>query len=154
MADAIMAHFETLSSSPASIADIEEDLAFNLSHFCEGMVRSGRKQEAIWLFRRAVDLSRAQSKYVLHSFSSFLSKNGFSLLEAISALQKCVEIDPSFFVAYESLENVKSLIVDRWHFRMLNDHHRNRAYQRAIERAVAKYPNCTVLDIGGGEKQR
>lgn len=50
---------------------------------------------------------------------------------------QALALDPEYWPALESLENVKSLAVDRWHFRMLNHSARNEAYARAIERAVA-----------------
>ncbi|CAN0601909.1 unnamed protein product, partial [Ectocarpus sp. 12 AP-2014] len=49
---------------------------------------------------------------------------------------QALALDPAFWPALESLENVKSLAVDRWHFRMLNHSARNEAYSRAIQRAV------------------
>ncbi|CAN0574387.1 unnamed protein product, partial [Ectocarpus sp. 12 AP-2014] len=59
---------------------------------------------------------------------------------------QALALDPAFWPALESLENVKSLAVDRWHFRMLNHSARNEAYSRAIQRAAG----VTVLDIGTG----
>lgn len=50
---------------------------------------------------------------------------------------QALEYDPVYWPALESLENVKSLAVDRWHYRMLNHSARNEAYSRAIKRAVA-----------------
>lgn len=50
---------------------------------------------------------------------------------------QALALDPGYWPALESLENVKSLAVDRWHFRMLNHSARNEAYSRAIQRAVA-----------------
>ena len=51
--------------------------------------------------------------------------------------------------AEESLQHVLGVAVPRWHFRMLNDSRRNRAYAAAIERAVVR--GCrTVVDIGAG----
>lgn len=56
-------------------------------------------------------------------------------------------------VARASLEAITNRLVQRWHFRMLNDAPRNLAYQRAISRAVAaqsKLGEVHVLDIGAG----
>lgn len=51
--------------------------------------------------------------------------------------------------AYQNLENFKNLIVERWHYRMLNDILRNSMYKMAIEsRIQAGYDQ--VLDIGTG----
>jgi hypothetical protein len=51
---------------------------------------------------------------------------------------------------HESLENMKTLVVDQWHYRMLNDKERNVAYDKAIRRALQLRPGAVVLDIGGG----
>ena len=52
------------------------------------------------------------------------------------------------------MDNVCSSLVERWHFRMLNDGVRNAAFQRAIRRAMdrlqEKSRELVVLDIGTG----
>lgn len=59
-------------------------------------------------------------------------------------------------VCTENCENIKSLIIDRWHFRMLNDKVRNTCYEIGIMRCIADYRSRhngrqpVVLDIGGG----
>lgn len=54
----------------------------------------------------------------------------------MSAPSQALALDPGYWPALESLDNAKSLAVDRWHYRMLNHAARNEAYSRAIERAV------------------
>lgn len=57
-----------------------------------------------------------------------------------------------------SVENVRSNLVDGWHWRMLNDARRNHAFHRALRAAVdsmvqTHYPrreDIRVLDIGCG----
>lgn len=53
-----------------------------------------------------------------------------------------------------NLDNVRHQLVERWHFRMLNDRRRNAAYQAAIAAAVARSDEggarMRVLDIGTG----
>lgn len=54
----------------------------------------------------------------------------------------------------QNLENVCNELVERWHFRMLNDDIRNDRYQKAIGNAIGinecRNPNFRVLDIGTG----
>lgn len=69
--------------------------------------------------------------------------------EAASYFRKALRINPGFVQARENLENLFGHLVERWHFRMLNDQARNQAYRDAIERAV-KAGRSTVLDIGTG----
>lgn len=64
-----------------------------------------------------------------------------------AVVTQALALDPGYWPALESLENVKSLAVDRWHFRMLNHSARNEAYSRAIGRAVA----AATADRGSSE---
>jgi type II protein arginine methyltransferase len=63
--------------------------------------------------------------------------------------RKALRINPGFLQARENLENLFGHLVERWHFRMLNDRNRNKQYERSITQAVKD--GCkTVLDIGTG----
>lgn len=83
---------------------------------------------------------------IYHRF--LLSQN--EIENSISAMNKCIEIEPYHILAREGIENLKGVVVDQWHFRMLNDRRRNEAYESAICRAISKVPDAVVLDIGGG----
>jgi hypothetical protein len=61
-----------------------------------------------------------------------------------------LEADSDYLSAKENLCVLFDRVVNRWHFHMLNDVHRNSTYFRAINSAVRSIPNCTVLDIGSG----
>jgi predicted RNA methylase len=71
-------------------------------------------------------------------------------------MKKLLSLYPTFLPAIESYENIKSNVIDRWHFRMLNDGIRNLYYFHAIQTVIHKYKTvtnidkCIVLDIGGG----
>ena len=64
--------------------------------------------------------------------------------------QVALEADNDYLSAKENLRVLFDRVVNRWHFRMLNDVQRNSTYFRAINRAVRSVPNCAVLDIGSG----
>ena len=74
--------------------------------------------------------------------------------ESLGYLRRAVAGDRLFLKAQENLDNVCSHLVERWHFRMLNDSVRNSAFQRAITRAVDSLEKTAtelvVLDIGTG----
>lgn len=57
-------------------------------------------------------------------------------------------------VAEAALENVRSRVVERWHFAMLNDRGRNVAYAGALDRAVKRLhaagTAAHVMDVGAG----
>lgn len=48
------------------------------------------------------------------------------------------------------MDNVKNQLVERWHFRMLNDVQRNSAFRRAIAGAITTHGFRNILDIGTG----
>lgn len=64
-------------------------------------------------------------------------------------IRKSLALAPDYIPALENLENVCSHLVERWHFRMLNDSKRNRGYRDAIQQAVKK-GHEQILDIGTG----
>ncbi|KAF2905693.1 hypothetical protein ILUMI_00477 [Ignelater luminosus] len=68
---------------------------------------------------------------------------------ALQYLEAAHEIDEEFLLAEKNLQSAKLSILPRWHFRMLNDSKRNRAYYEAISKAITPYYN-KVLDIGAG----
>lgn len=65
-------------------------------------------------------------------------------------LKRALQSQPDFLGAKENLRVLFDRVVNRWHFHMLNDIHRNSSYFRAIHSAVRSIPDCTVLDIGSG----
>ena len=69
--------------------------------------------------------------------------------EAASYFRKVLQLNQNNIMARENLENLYSHLMDRWHFRMLNDHTRNSAYFTAIEKVIANGYN-QILDIGAG----
>ena len=69
--------------------------------------------------------------------------------EAASFFRRSLKLNPRYLGARENLENVCGHLVERWHFRMLNDIRRNQAYRIAIDSTIADGFD-TVLDIGTG----
>lgn len=69
---------------------------------------------------------------------------------ALSSYQQALLADPQLLLAREGLDRCKTMAVERWHFRMLNDGLRNAAFEAALTAAVARRPGCSVLDIGAG----
>lgn len=58
-------------------------------------------------------------------------------------------INPYDYDALEGIDNLKSELIERWHFRMLNDTQRNNNYNEAIKEAINKIKG-PILDIGSG----
>lgn len=82
-------------------------------------------------------------------YSLVLSRLGY-VDEAACCFRRALKIAPGFLGARENLDNVCSHLVERWHFRMLNDIVRNQLYQDALIKAVQQEGHRTVLDIGTG----
>lgn len=73
------------------------------------------------------------------------------MTEACSYFQRAIKCNPGFLPARRNLQGSYNLLVERWHFRMLNDSVRNDAYRAAITRRVLQQgPGSSVLDIGTG----
>lgn len=58
--------------------------------------------------------------------------------------------EPTFLSSFQNLVNLKQQMVERWHFRMLNDTQRNETFKKAICKAVQDKNRQKVLDIGTG----
>jgi type II protein arginine methyltransferase len=67
---------------------------------------------------------------------------------AVRALRRAGEIAPACREVETDLRAVGSHVVPDWHFAMLGDRVRNRAYRDAIDRAVG--PATSVLELGAG----
>lgn len=63
--------------------------------------------------------------------------------------KRALNVNRDYLPAYRNLELTKSLLVERWHFRMLNDLTRNESYEQAILKKIRSGFE-TVLDIGTG----
>ncbi|XP_075212971.1 protein arginine N-methyltransferase 9-like [Lycorma delicatula] len=89
-----------------------------------------------------------ENEEVLSNLGAHLFRLGH-LNEAAYYFEKALKVNSKFLVAHRNLQAVSNLLVERWHFRMLNDSHRNEAYREAIFKKV-KQGFDYVLDIGTG----
>jgi predicted RNA methylase len=72
-----------------------------------------------------------------------------ALLQQMSEdMEKILVFDKSKINSHLRFSQVYRKLIPRWHFAMLNDVERNKAFETAIKHVVR--PNCTVLDIGTG----
>ena len=70
-------------------------------------------------------------------------------MEARRYFQEALNYNCDYLPAYRNLQNVHNCLIDRWHFRMLNDNNRNESYREAIIKTI-KQGYDSVLDIGTG----
>ncbi|CAN0025645.1 unnamed protein product, partial [Ectocarpus sp. 12 AP-2014] len=149
---------QALQSVPQLAEELEGDLTFSLKAYGEHLATIGQPSSALWLYSQAIPLLE-RPRGLLTNLGALQYSLG-TAAASIESFQKALALDPAFWPALESLENIKSLAVDRWHFRMLNHSARNEAYSRAIQRAVTdaaaaaagrnSEAGVTVLDIGTG----
>ena len=148
--DAIMLGFQLLQNG-IDYELIEDELCFSLSSFTSNLVSMGRQENAEWLWKKGMDLCHWSSLVLLHGYAKFKCSIN-EVLQGADLLSAAAAKPHSYFPLplAESLENMKALVADQWHYRMLNDKERNEAYDGAIKRALQIRPGATVLDIGGG----
>ena len=111
----------------------------------EGCHHSGRQTE---IHKSHLPLKFGGKTWYPYTFKNLYFRLGYTE-EAAAYIRRALIINPDYLAARENLENICSHLVERWHFRMLNDKKRNKGYKDAIRTAVSKgYDN--VLDIGAG----
>jgi len=100
---------------------------------------------AIVAYRRAIDGDPA-NPWPLNNLG-VLFRNAGQTEEAIESFRRALAVNPDFREAQINLRLIYSAIVPQWHFAMMNDRHRNDAFEAAIRRAVG---GKRVLEIGSG----
>ena len=100
---------------------------------------------AIVAYRRAID-GDPTNPWPLNNLG-VLYRNAGQTEEAIESFRRALAVNPDFREAQLNLRLIYSAIVPQWHFAMMNDRHRNDAFEAAIRRAVG---GKRVLEIGSG----
>ena len=151
-ARAVLKYFEYLSSckSAVDLIEIEENFVDVLIRLSNELLSKKLFEQGCWLWKKAIILTKEKLPSIIYHYAQYLLNSNTSLSEALCMIDDCYMKNPRLCYLMEYSENCKNASVDRWHFRMLNDNFRNLAYQQAIENAVRRIPNCSVLDIGGG----
>ena len=106
----------------------------------------GRLPEAIEAFGRALSLDPDDLEVSFHLSKAYFANRQFQ--KAMEQARRTVAIDPTRPVSNIFLTNLIDEVVSDWHVPMMNDAHRNDAYQAALTRAIQ--PDTRVLEIGTG----
>ncbi|CAH0406199.1 unnamed protein product [Chilo suppressalis] len=136
-----------LNKNPNLKDEIEVEFRNALMRFNEVLARAGRMEDIFANFGKAIDVYPSNSN-LLNDIGGYLYKFGF-YTEAWAHFQKALKIDPRSVHAEKNLNSIKNLLLERWHFRMLNDVIRNEAYYNALIESVIPFKD-SVLDIGTG----
>ena len=143
-----LAHLVFLANvEPSSKEVLEEDFAIALFHWTDTLERHGELDKLTVCLQEALKLY-PRCENILVNTGASLIKIGFTD-EAASCFRRALQVNPGSIRAKENLENVANLLIERWHFRMLNDKKRNLAYKQAIAKAISQ-GHDVVLDIGSG----
>ena len=102
---------------PDLLPELEDELAQALSEYAGALVGQGKAREALWLLDGATrSLPQAKLLWLEQGRLCFRLRQH---LRALCSFQRALALDPRFHAAFDALESLKSLSVDRWHFRML-----------------------------------
>lgn len=125
----------------------EPEFRVVLTQLNEVLVGAGKMEDIFVNFSKAIG-AFPRNCHLLNDIGKYLYKFNF-YTEAWDYFQKALAIDPSFVNAEKNINSIKNLLLERWHFRMLNDKIRNDAYYDAIKESTNRYKD-SVLDIGTG----
>jgi len=110
------------------------------------LVATGQRREALQELKQAVDAAGSDANGLLAAAELYRQLGKTS--NAIRAFERARQARPADAAIAARLRDLLTGQVRPWHFRMMNDAARNRAYDEAIRRAVG--PNTHVLEIGTG----
>ncbi|XP_066286582.1 protein arginine N-methyltransferase 9-like [Branchiostoma lanceolatum] len=126
---------------------VKDDFSLAVKLWVDELESMGRGEEALHSYQQALQVY-PDCEGVVNNMGAHLFKHGYTD-EAASYFIQALQLDPGHRSARENLQSVCNALVERWHFRMLNDKARNTAFHQAIQRAVLG-GHDTVLDIGTG----
>ncbi|XP_067126302.1 protein arginine N-methyltransferase 9-like isoform X3 [Centruroides vittatus] len=136
-----------LKINPSLKDDLKSDFVFAVEKHAKYLEHCEKWDDLFHCYKQALEFF-PECECIHHDLGSYLFKLGH-IDEAASYFRKALNLNPDFAPARISLENICNIVIERWHFIMLNDQKRNITYQCAIERAV-RDGYKTILDIGTG----
>lgn len=134
-----------------------EVVPVNETEFCDmlrilnAMLDSSSKRNSLQLIFS--NFSKALKKFpnntsLLIDLASYLYKYGCHN-EALEQFEQVLKLCPTYAMVEKNINSIKNLLVERWHYRMLNDNLRNESYRQAIHQLVHSKKH-RVLDVGTG----
>ncbi|XP_028414010.1 protein arginine N-methyltransferase 9-like [Dendronephthya gigantea] len=126
---------------------VHDDFLFALKSWSGILAEHNKAEDLVKCLREASRLFPDSAEIANIVGSTLFQLNMFD--EAALNFRRALKLDPQHNNAAENLDSIANLLVERWHFRMLNDKGRNEAYRNAINRSMNNGCN-QVLDIGSG----
>ncbi|XP_041974232.1 protein arginine N-methyltransferase 9-like [Aricia agestis] len=140
-------YLAAFNKSPHLKIAFEPEFRATLFKVNELLAVSNNVEDIFGNFSRAITAFPG-SIHLLNEIGKYIFKYRF-YEEAWTQFQKALEIDPGFVDAEKNLNSLKNLMVERWHFRMLNDKRRNDCYRVAIHDTIVPLKE-SILDLGTG----
>ncbi|XP_052865131.1 protein arginine N-methyltransferase 9-like [Anopheles cruzii] len=126
---------------------LRELFLFVVTKYADQLEQEGKIEQVFEIIEQGLEYFPEHPE-LLNETGVRLQRYGRSL-EASICFERVLLQDSRYLKAYQNLQNTKCELVERWHFRMLNDVVRNAAFRAAIEHHIgAGYDE--VLDIGTG----
>ncbi|XP_050416790.2 protein arginine N-methyltransferase 9 [Patella vulgata] len=126
---------------------LKKDFTYVMREWTEELETQNRIEDLFKCYEQACDVF-PECETALNNIGAQLFRLGY-IDEGAMYIRKAIRLAPDYVAARQNLENICSYLVDRWHFRMLNDITRNTAYKQAILKSVSNGVQ-TILDIGAG----
>ncbi|XP_047542268.1 protein arginine N-methyltransferase 9-like [Vanessa atalanta] len=126
---------------------LEIEFCTVITKYNELLADANRIEYILASFSRAM-LYFPDNIFLINDIGRYLFRFGL-YEEALIQFQKALTVDSGDVNAEKNINTVKNILIERWHFRMLNDKIRNASYRAAINKMVV--PNKTrVFDLGTG----
>jgi type II protein arginine methyltransferase len=140
-------YLKAFSKNPDLKNSLESEFREVLMRFNQVLLNAGRMDDIFLNFTKASEIYPSNS-IMINDIGKYLYKFGF-YMESWGHFQKALKLNPKFVNAEKNLNSIKNLLLERWHFRMLNDKTRNEAYYDALNTCIVRLKD-SVLDIGTG----
>lgn len=145
--EAVDFYFKAFRNCPGLKRAFEQSFTADMIKLTSVLVAANKIDDLFSNFRLASEMF-PNNVYLMNELGKCLYKYGY-YAEAWSKFRTALNIDAGYVSAEKNLNSLKNLMVERWHFRMLNDKTRNDGYRAALHEAIE--PGATtVLDLGTG----
>lgn len=133
---------------PSFCHTVQDEFMFVVHCWLSKLISLNKMKEVFSFIETSVTVCRTIKMELLLASSQAFFTSGL-LLESTKLLiplrEKCI----TNFQLEETIDHLHNMLIDRWHFRMLNDQKRNMAYAAALEKAFKRGHRC-IIDIGSG----
>ncbi|XP_050355014.1 protein arginine N-methyltransferase 9-like [Nymphalis io] len=140
-------YYKGFENNPQLKQSVESEFCSIITEYNELLASDNRIEDILASFSRAIHYF-PDNIFLINDIGRYLFRFGL-YEEAWVQFQKVLTADSGYVYAEKNVNSVKNILIERWHFRMLNDKIRNASYRAAINQKVVPY-KTTVFDLGTG----